>query len=238
MSDTLDLLWATGKKPGGRTKPRLSVERIVSAAVELADADGLGAVSMARVASRLGAATMALYRHTRNKDELVALMLEAAVGLPPTDGAAEGWRAGLERWAHGLLDVVHRHRWALDLPLAQMPLGPRRAAWLDRGLAALADTALLEPEKAMVVLLVNDYVFSHARMDAQFADAPATDAAPFLPSDVDASRYPALHRALGAGVFGKLARDRDADFTFGLARILDGLDRLIAQRRTARVTRD
>lgn len=161
-------------------------------------------------------------------------MLDAAVGDPPkTDGLVEGWRAGLERWACGLLEVVSCHRWTLDLPLAQMAIGPRRAAWLDRGLATLGETALHEEEKATVVLLVNDYVFSHARLDAQLADQAgnASDARPLLPPTLGASRYPALQKALDAGVFRGSARDRKAAFSFGLTRIVDGIDRLVSERK-------
>lgn len=232
----LDLLWGeSSRRARRRAAPRLSVERIVAAALALADAEGLAAVSMAHVAERLGAAPMALYRHVRNKDELVELMLDTALGDPPSaEDVAAGWRAGLERWARDLLDVVYRHGWALDLPLARMAMGPRRAAWLDRGLATLAHTPLREDEKAMLVLLVNDYVFSHARLDAQLADADAaaTGTPPLLPPIVGASRYPALQKALDAGVFAGSARDRAADFSFGLMRILDGIEHLVSERET------
>jgi AcrR family transcriptional regulator len=235
----LDLLWGDGdRRQRQRAGPQLSVERIVGAAVALADAEGLAAVSMARVAERLGAATMALYRHVRSKDELVALMLDAAVGDPPEAvDVGGGWRAGLERWAEDLLDLLRRHRWALDLPLARIAMGPRRAAWLDGGLSALADTGLLEQEKTALVLLVNDYVFSHVRLDAQLADADTSAASSaFLPPTLDASRYAALQKALDAGAFGESARDRNADFAFGLARILDGIDRLVTERGAERST--
>jgi hypothetical protein len=116
-------------------------------------------------------------------------------------------------------------------------MGPRRAAWLDGGLSALADTGLLEQEKAALVLLVNDYVFSHVRLDAQLADADTSAArSAFLPPAVDASRYAALQKAIDAGAFGESARDRNADFAFGLARILDGVDRLVTERRADRST--
>ena len=98
---------------------------------------------MARVAERTGSATMSLYRHVRNKDDLVALMLEAAVGVPTApDRAASGWRVRLEQWAVDLLAVVRRHPWALDLPLARLPIGPPIFAVVSVALAWVAVTRL------------------------------------------------------------------------------------------------
>lgn len=178
---------------------------------------------------------MSLYRHVRNKEELVALMLEAAVGVPTAaNDAANGWRGLLDQWASDLLVVARRHPWTLDLPLARLPIGPNRSAWLDQSLQALADTALSEHEKAALVLLVNDYVFSQARLEAQLPDASAAGWR-LLARLVTAERYPALHRALDAGVFAGGEHDRDAAFRFGLDRILDGIESLAA-RRTATPT--
>lgn len=234
-----DVLW--GRRQGG-TRPReagLSVERVVAAAVEIADEHGLDAVSMGRVAKRLGFTTMALYRHVRNKDELLALMVDAAVGWPSDAGEeGEGWRAGLERWAWGLLEVVRLHPWLLNAPLAELPFGPNRLAWFDRGLAALAGTNIAEAEKGALVLLLNGHVFSEVRFTAGAA-VPRAEASPEtatgsdlepLAELVDEERFPALRRALGKGVFDTLGDDRDADFRFGLERILDGIESLVEAR--------
>src|SRR5215217_2761214 len=197
----LDSLWGESERRPRRNPAPLTVDRVVRAAVELADADGLAGVSMARVAERTGSATMSLYRHVRNKDDLLV--------------------------------VARRHPWTLDLPLTRLPIGPNRSAWLDQSLQALADTALSEHEKAALVLLVNDYVFSQARLEAQLPDANAAGWR-LLPRLVTAERYPALRRALDAGVFAGAERDRDAAFRFGLDRILDGIERLAAQRTATR----
>ena len=77
----LEILWRDA--PPSRRSSGLSRERIVATAVELADSDGLAALSMARLAERLGCGTMSLYRHVANKDELVTFMLSTAPGPPP-----------------------------------------------------------------------------------------------------------------------------------------------------------
>lgn len=187
---------------------------------------------MSRIAERLGFTTMALYRHVHSKDELVALMADEGLGPPraPEEAPRDGWRSGLELWAWDLLAVVRRHRWALELDLARLPFGPNRAAWLDGGLRALAETALAEDEKAGLVLLVNDYVFSYARRTIEEAAGAAVVQRPLLPDTLDDERFPALRRALAAGILSRSGRDRDDDFAFGLERILDGIDRLVSER--------
>jgi AcrR family transcriptional regulator len=222
----LHALWMPSDAPRRRSSSRLTRERIVAAALALVDAEGLGAFSMSRVAERLDTAPMSLYRHIASKDELVALMLDAAVDEPPAPATGEGWRERIGGWARALLELAHAHPWALDLPLARIAIGPNRAAWLDRGLAAFAATTLSEQEKAALILLVNDFVFSHARLDPQSA---GTDT-PLLPPDLDPSRYPSLRAALDAGILGEA--DRDAEFRFGLDRILDGIEVLVKERRT------
>src|SRR6478752_3288109 len=104
MSDplprALEILW---EESGATTRSRgLNRERIVEAAVALADADGLGALSMARLAERLGCGTMSLYRHVANKDELVMFMLSTAPGPPPGSTDSASWSDARRDWAIGL----------------------------------------------------------------------------------------------------------------------------------------
>jgi AcrR family transcriptional regulator len=237
----LDVLWGRRGVARRDRKQGLSVELVVRAAVELADAGGLEAVSMSRIAERVGFTTMATYRHVRNKDELLALMVEEAVERPSTlETSPDGWRAALERWSWELQAVVRRHPWLVGLPLARMPFGPNRLAWLESGLRALADTLLEELDKAALVLLLNGYVFSEARLSAEIGAeqsrhatrdaAPEPEQGDVLRTLVDGEQFPAVRRALEAGIFRPSGRDRDADFAFGLERILDGIERLVGQR--------
>src|SRR3954454_22976476 len=108
----LAALWQEPKPP--RRNRGLSRDRIVAAAIELADADGLGALSMARLAERLGCGTMSLYRHVANKDELVTFMLSEALTPPPAPSVGSNWREALTPGASGLWDVFHEHPWVLQ----------------------------------------------------------------------------------------------------------------------------
>ena len=236
----LDLLWGTRERKA--RKEGLSLEAIVKAAVDLADSRGLESLSMSRVAERLGFTTMSLYRYVQNKDELIALMVEAATSVPAVlDDPPPSWRAGLERWTWELLKLVRRHPWILEVPLARLPFGPNRLTWLDRGLRALMETPLSGHEKANVLLLLNGVVFGEARLAAEIgggtpergdAGEATPDPAEALATVADAERFPALRQAaIDAGLVDLPTVDRDADFAFGLERILDGIERLVDQRR-------
>ena len=104
LPESVAAAWGVRERPLRGPKPALSLPRIVAAAVRVADAEGLDAVSMGRVSAELGAAPMSLYRHVSSKEELLTLMVDAAWGeSPPLRALGEGWRAGLSRWAWTML---------------------------------------------------------------------------------------------------------------------------------------
>src|SRR3954451_12130711 len=112
------LAWGIAASPQRGPKREMSVERIVEAAVEIADAEGLGAVSMAAVAARLGYTPMSLYRYVTAKDDLILLMQETATGLPPAAVRnIEGWRPRLAAIFQAMLEVYLRHSWMIDVPI-------------------------------------------------------------------------------------------------------------------------
>jgi AcrR family transcriptional regulator len=194
----------------------LSVDLVVSAAIELADEHGLEYVTMARVAQRCGFTTMSLYRHVAGKDELVTRMLDRALGLAP-EFEIPDWRSGLERWAREMLAVLMRHPWGIDVPITGMLGTEAQLSWLDRGLQTLASTSMSEADKAEALLLVNGYVFWGARLAFQVPEDADTR---FVPPDV--SRFPWLQRAVEGGVFED-DEPMDAQFDRGLQRVLDGI---------------
>src|ERR1700712_1908477 len=102
--------WGRKQRPGRGPRPELTLERIVAAGVALADADGIQAVSMSKVAAALGTGAMSLYRYVSGKDELLVLMVDAAFGEPPLRPVEpSGWRAGLTWWARTQLEAMNRH---------------------------------------------------------------------------------------------------------------------------------
>lgn len=197
----------------------------MAAAIDLADAEGLGALSMARLAERLNCGTMSLYRHVANKDELLTFMLSAAPGPPPRHGNAD-WRTAVENWATGLWTVYRRHPWILRTASAGPPLDPGQLAWLDAGLAALDGTGLAERDKLAAVMAVLHLVRGAAALAVE-AGGHQDDYAAILRQVVDPDRLPALAAALDAGVFDEAATPAGAapgaEFRSGLAQLLDGI---------------
>jgi AcrR family transcriptional regulator len=232
--------WGVRERPHKGPKPALSLERIVTAAVRVADTEGLNAVSMGRVAAELGTAPMSLYRHVSAKEELVTLMVDAAWGQAPDgSGPGEGWRAGLSRWAWGLRAGARAHPWVVRIPLNSLPIMPNEVAWFENALACLAGTGLSEARKASVIMLLAGYVRNLATTEADIEAAirasgldPIQWMASYprmLAELADPRRFPALARFIAAGVFE--AQDGpDDEFIFGLDRILDGVQVLVQAR--------
>jgi AcrR family transcriptional regulator len=235
----LDLLWSPRDHPAPGSRPGLSTSRIVQAAVEMADAGGLEVVSMAKLAERLGFTTMSLYRHVRSKDEILLLMLDSVAAVPAElDEPCDGWRSGLQRWCRAQWAMLSAHSWIVHVPISGPPVTPNQLTWTDRALSTLADTGLAESEKAGVVLLVATYMHNSARLSSGLGKAASgaavTAYSALLGKLVDAERFPALRRAVDAGAYdypaGTAEDERRLDYTFGLDRILDGVDTLIRQR--------
>lgn len=234
----LELLWGARERPSGGARPGLSVDRIVRAAVEVADTGGLGAVSMRRVAERLGFAAMSLYRYVPGKSALIELMLDAAIGTPSNTGLVPGdWRAKLELWSRKVLAVYQRHPWVLDVPLSGSPLGPNRIAWLEAGLDAITGIGLGGREAVSALLLVDGHARSAAQVSARMAQARRLNGlstgqafARILQSAVADGPYPTLSSLVASGAFEETGKSPEVDFEFGLQRVLDGMEALIQRR--------
>src|ERR1700754_3437692 len=222
----LEILWRDG--PPARRTRGLSRDRIVAAAIELVETEGLSALSMARLAERLGCGTMSLYRHIANKDELLTFMLSTAPGPPsaPTNGA--DWLGALADWAAGLWDVYHRHPWILQTASTGPPADPGQLAWLDAGLAALGGTPLAERDKLAAVMAVLHYVRGAAALDIEAVQTNLSNYPALLRRLLTADRFPALTAAVAAGVFEQENDDPQAEFRSGLRQLLDGIAARVA----------
>lgn len=235
------LLWGLRETPRRGRKPSLTTVDITRAAIEVADAEGLGAVSMARVAQQLGKSTMALYRHVESKEELLALMSDAALEEPPEIPPGTDWRTGLTTWSYGVLAAHRRHPWLSRIPISGPPTGPHNLAWFDRALGALADTPVTEAEKVGIVMGLLTYVNGEVRLAGDLAagyqDNPEAFSRAYsnaLKQVVDPRRLPWLSRVVTAGVFEiddlHLEDDLEADFSFGLNLYLDGVAAHLSRR--------
>jgi AcrR family transcriptional regulator len=237
--------WGLRGRPTRGPKPTLSLERIVAAGVKVAESDGLAAVSMSRVAAQLGASTMSLYRHVTNKEELLALMMDAAIGPPPADAPpGESWREGLTRFARAERDGLLRQPWILRVPLSAPPMTPNQIAWLEWGLGCLRDTALRASQKMSVILTISNYVWRATTVESDLIEGAkavgstvedmSAGFGQILARLADPRRFPEVHAAMADGAFDDEEYDMEDEFTFGLNRILDGVEVLIRGREQAK----
>ena len=232
LSEGVRLLWGPHPKPSRGPKPGLSLERIARAGVEIADAEGLAAVSMQRVAGQLDFTKMSLYRYVPGKAELVALMVETAIGeVPPPGAPTGGWREQLGAWAGQLAAVFHRHPWLLDATVGPRLVGPAELSWMEQAAAALDGTGLTGAECLDALVLLAGHVRGIAQQSraAGSAAKPEAEFAAVLGTVVQAhgERYPALTAAFASAAS---LGGQDQALDFGLRRILDGLGVLITQR--------
>lgn len=240
---SMELLWGVAQAPKSRgPKQGLTVDRIVLAGMEIADADGLAALSMRRVADRLGVGAMSLYTYVPSKAELVDVMFDRAIGSVEHGQVEGGWREKLSAVAWSAWELYRRHPWLLQvMAMSRPPLGPNSIADYDHQLRAVDGIGLSELEMDSVVNMVSVFVQGAARAAAEAAtstrDTGVTDAewwstyGPLLEKVFDAEKYPVAARVGEvAGQTYQSAYDANHGFEFGLARILDGVAALIHSR--------
>ena len=237
-------------EPTGRRGPR-SRDDIAQAAVSVADAEGLEAVSMRRVASELGLGTMSLYHYVKSKDELLDLMGDRIMGGQLVDDAdlRHGWREGLTAIARATRANFERHPWmggAMSPRPSTMP-GPNAMRHVDQSVAAVAELGVDVPTQMEIIATVDDYVIGfvvRSQRVAEHAEQVGDDAtaqwmeATFdhLRRRIESGEFPDLQRAVQAN---RDAGGRDEDlgrmansegrFERGLELLLDGIEAKFAQ---------
>ncbi len=215
----------------------LNVDRLVRVAVEIADREGLGGLSMRRVAAQLGVATMSLYRHVPGKDELVLRMIDAAMGARPIPHVDGDWRVRLEAAARVQWDLFRAHPWlAGAMSMTRPQLLPSAVAHTEWMLHALEGHGLELEEMLHAVVTLFGFVRGIAvnlELEAEQRQQTGITDDEWLAGQTDA--FAAL---VGSGRFPLFARmvqlDLDMDlgtlFEFGLARMLDGIGEWISAR--------
>lgn len=247
LAPAVAIAWGLTGRDGRDARPGLSLERIMQAATEIADEGGLEAISMARVAKRLGFTTMSLYRHVESKEQLLTLLMDSAVGPAPRERFQEGhWRTGLEIWTRSMMERYQRHPWVAEISVSGPPLLPNQLDWMDWALTIMQPTPLAPAEQLSTLLLLSGYIRNEVRLQSdlqrgsvagkQGADDDGLQYERDLRTVVPPDRMPALHALLEAGLFSMApaaGNDKLEEwffFEFGLERILDGLEHHMASR--------
>ncbi|MFC7403974.1 TetR/AcrR family transcriptional regulator [Georgenia alba] len=236
VSRVVALAWGVAAAPQRGPKRELSHERIVEAAIEIADTEGLQAVTMQRVAQAFGFTTMALYRYVATKSELYTLMLDAAVGDEVVPVDAEDWRTGLEQLCRWLLGIYEAHPWLLEMRLSlESLLLPGQVRVADAGLRAMETLPATPEERLGLLQLLSTFVRGHARIIHDVEHGPPVSAATagLLREVVTPARFPGLAPVVQSGVYhGADEPDTPDDvglgdpegFRLGLTILLDGIE--------------
>jgi AcrR family transcriptional regulator len=229
----LALLWDPPAPPTRGRKARLTLDEVVTAGIAVAQEVGLDALSMRRVAARLGMGAMSLYTYVPGRTELVDLMIDRAfaeLDLPTADAP---WRDGLSRYAREVWHLYQRHPWILQTNMWRLPLSPHVLDAQEAGLRTLVDTGLSAERVVEILGLVDAFVRGLAR--AAVAESVENDASgmssdeywtsmsSFWADWFDVERYPVMTRIWEAGGFHAPSDPFDAS----LDRLLDGVEMTI-----------
>lgn len=237
-----ELLWEDRSQPTRGPKPALSAEQIVAAAIEIADEDGLGAVTMHAVAERLGYTAMALYRYFPSKEALYDAIVDAGMGLPPRPTEPrDDWRTEVTRWAHAKRSMLCARPWLAELPFVAAPHGPNWLSWVEAVVDPLSRTGLSAADTGQMLSVIDGYTrgasdtsISLARSrargipDEEWAAAVGAD----LGRAIGDPRFPKFAAILTAPADGP-ARTMEESFDFGLQRVLDGIELYIQSTKSA-----
>jgi AcrR family transcriptional regulator len=236
-----EVLWA--RPAPGERRPAHTRESIAAAALRIADARGIEAVTMRNVAAELGAGTMTLYHYVRNKEELTVLMSEAIMSeiVIPDDELPDGWREGLAEIARRTRRIFSAHPWIgehMDDEEAQA--GPSTLRHVEQSLAVAARTGLPLDERLEITGLVDDYVIGFAiRNRAPDASRQHLESmAAYLQTQLDTGEFPHLAEMMGDDPRAAIERvmhlaAMEERFERGLQRVLDGIELDIERRRGA-----
>jgi len=227
------LLWDTPKQGSRGPKPSRSLEDVLDAAIGVADRDGLEAVSMQRLAQELKFTKMAVYRYVPGRAELIALMADRALGVPPKLSAGEGWRDQIEAWALAVFHVFIRHPWGLQATTGPRAIGPNEAEWTELALAILAKTGLNGADRFDVLAVAVGHLRSMAQQVAAWKgrvdtlESEMAEAYGLMLRGREA-RFPELSRTV-ADAFDPA--QMTSGLTFGLNCIFDGVEAGLAKRK-------
>lgn len=230
------IAWGMEEAPQRGPSRGLSHERIVAAAVTIADADGLSAVTMQTVAKSLGFTTMSLYRYVASKRELLTLMQDAVLSLPEKLTLPEDWREALRSWAGAIREAYRSHPWVLEIPRGPISvLMPNSVRLANLGLGALEHLPMADSEKIGLILVISQHVAASVELERDLAVqgdvAVGAEGVELLGEVITPERFPHLVPVMQSGNYVaaevpvvETEDDVHNEYALGLDLIIAGLE--------------
>ncbi|MDQ0747377.1 AcrR family transcriptional regulator [Streptomyces africanus] len=226
-----EVIWARPERTGRGPKPAFTRADIAAAAVRIADAEGLDAVSMRHVAAELGCGTMSLYNYVPRKEDLYELMIDAIGAEHELFEPTGDWRADMLRNAEETRAIMRRHTWVPRLMPGVFAFGPNSLRYLEHCLACLEPLDVPGGTKTELIALLNGVVTTYSAND--IATVERTRSMPWTVEEENAVRMAYLGSRVATGAYPRLAAafmeqsgpvDLEAVFRRALERVLDAYD--------------
>lgn len=221
-----DLIWTRPQRGRPGQRPPLSREQIVRAAIELADEQGLNAVSVRRIAAQLGSGATSLYWHVRSKADLHELMFDAVIGEADLPEPTGDWRADLRAVTRASHAVLRRHPWMVLLGI-QPGLGPNTRRYGESGMNILARHGLDRRARSEVMAVLNNYITGFAHRRTAWDQLRQRAGLTGQQWEERLQRYLAKARdsdpELAADIESRLHLTSDASFEAGLDCVIEGI---------------
>jgi AcrR family transcriptional regulator len=229
---------STGKRRSGRAP--VTRDRVLGAAMAIADRGGLDGVTMRAVAKQLGVEAMSLYKHVVNKEDLLDGLVECVMQELEPPAPTPDWRAGLRLRARGLRAVLLRHRWAAMLIESRTVPTPARLRYHDASLRLLREAGFTVELAYNAILSMDSYIYGFVAQEVWWPFEPEErpEVIETLAPDIAPAQFPYLVEMMGfvmsraaspSSRAGSDAGSYAADFDFGLELLLDGLARARCQ---------
>ncbi len=224
-----------GKKPPSSREP-LSKDRVLAAAVALADKGGIRSMSMRKLGEALGVEAMSLYSHVANKDDILDGIVDRVVGEITLPDPKTPWKAAMRQRAIAAHAMLVRHPWASVLIESRLNLGPARLRYFNAGLGTFREAGFSVALTYNAVLAIDSYVYGFALQEVSwpFDEEDRSEVVAAVEPQVSTADYPYVAEVMGyvmkSGAIrsapGATRSARYADeFEFGLALVLDGLEK-------------
>jgi AcrR family transcriptional regulator len=215
------------KNKKGEPRAPLTSDMALGAAVELADAEGIEALSMRRLAQALGVEAMSLYHHVRNKDAILDGMVDRVFSEIALPQAGQPWQAEIQQRCHSMREVLKRHRWALSLMESRKMPGPANLGHHNAMLACFLGAGFSLPMAGHAYAVIDAFVygFVHTELHLPFENGPEVRATlGAMWAAMPAGQFEAL-KAFSLGHVLTPSYSYGSEFEFGLGLVLDGVER-------------